>query len=217
MGNMVQLVWQGLLETLYMTLTTTLLAYLIGLPLGILLVVTDKTGIRPVPVLSAVVGFVVNILRSVPFLILVMALVPLSRLIVGTSIGPSAAIVGLTVAAAPFVARLVESSLKEVDPGVVEAAQSMGASLWTIIFKVLVSEAKPSLLVGASVSVITILGYSAMAGILGAGGLGDIAIRYGWYKYDSVTMWSVVLVIVVVVQILQEIGMRIAKATDNRA
>lgn len=216
MGTMTELVIKGLGESIYMTAATTILSYVIGLPLGILLVVTGKEGIRPVPWLSSFIGIIVNIFRSIPFLILMVALIPFTRAIVGTIIGPTAALVPLTISAAPFVARMVESSLKEVDPGVVEAAKSMGAGLKDIILKVMLSEAKPSLLVGAAVSTITILGYSALAGFIGAGGLGDIAIRFGYYKFDTVTMWIIVLIIVILVQILQEIGMKVAKVTDNR-
>ncbi|MCR5482380.1 MAG: ABC transporter permease [Clostridia bacterium] len=199
-----------------MTITATVVSYIIGLPLGIMLVITSPDGIHPVKPLNAAAGLVVNILRSIPFLILVVALIDFTRLIVGTFIGPTATIVPLTVAAAPFVARMVEASIKEVDPGVIEAAQSMGASTWAIITKVMLSEAKPSLINGAAVATITILGYSAMAGFVGGGGLGDIAIRYGYYKYDTQTMWLIVLIIVVVVQILQEIGIRTERKTDNR-
>ncbi len=213
---MAQMIFEGILETLYMTIASTMLAYLFGLPLGVLLIVSDKNGIKPMPTLNAIISFIVNIFRSIPFLILLVAIIPFTRLVVGTMLGSTAAIVPLTVAAAPFVARMVETSLKEVDAGVVEAAESMGASTWQIISKVLLPEAKPSLITNATVTVITVLGYSAMAGFTGGGGLGDIATRYGLYKFDTATMWLVVLVIVVIVQILQEIGLRIAKVTDNR-
>ena len=213
---MAQMIFEGILETLYMTIASTMLAYLFGLPLGVLLIVRDKNGLKPMPTLNAIISFIVNIFRSIPFLILLVAIIPFTRLVVGTMLGSTAAIVPLTVAAAPFVARMVETSLKEVDAGVVEAAESMGASTWQIISKVLLPEAKPSLITNATVTVITVLGYSAMAGFTGGGGLGDIATRYGLYKFDTATMWLVVLVIVVIVQILQEIGLRIAKVTDNR-
>ena len=193
-----------------------MLAYVFGLPLGVLLVVSDKNGIKPMPTLNIIISFVVNVFRSIPFLILLVAIIPFTRLIVGTMLGSTAAIVPLTVAAAPFVARLVETSLGEVDSGVVEAAESMGAGTWQIIRKVLIPEAKPSLINNATVATITILGYSAMAGFTGGGGLGDIATRYGLYKFDTGTMWLVVVIIVVIVQIMQEIGLRIAKVTDNR-
>ena len=213
---MVELILAGLWETLYMTLISAGLSYVIGLPLGMIVAATDRNGVCPLPVLNAVLGFIVNVLRSIPFLLLMIALFGFTKLIVGTNIGSTAAIVPLVVSAAPFVARMTESSFKEVDPGVIEAARSMGAPSRTILFKVLLPEAKPSLIMGAAVSTITILGYSAMAGICGGGGLGDIAIRYGYYRYDTGTMWILILILVILVQILQEIGMKIAKITDNR-
>lgn len=211
-----ELILAGLWETLYMTLISAGLSYVIGLPLGMILAATDRNGVCPLPVLNAVLGFIVNVLRSIPFLLLMIALFGFTKFIVGTNIGSTAAIVPLVVSAAPFVARMTESSFKEVDPGVIEAARSMGAPSRTILFKVLLPEAKPSLIMGAAVSTITILGYSAMAGICGGGGLGDIAIRYGYYRYDTGTMWILILILVILVQILQEIGMKIAKITDNR-
>ena len=213
---MTEMIINGILETLYMTIVSTVLAYVFGLPLGVLLVVSDKNGIKPMPTINVIISFIVNVFRSIPFLILLVAIIPFTRLVVGTMLGSTAAIVPLTVAAAPFVARLVETSLSEVDSGVVEAAESMGAGTWQIIRKVLIPEAKPSLINNATVATITILGYSAMAGFTGGGGLGDIATRYGLYKFDTGTMWLVVVIIVVIVQIMQEIGLRIAKVTDNR-
>lgn len=186
---LIGLLWTGLLETLYMTIVSTLVAYIIGLPIGVSLVLTDPNGIRPVSWYNKIVGFVVNVIRSVPFLILMIALMPYVRMVIGTGIGTQATVAVLIVAAAPFVARLVEQSLKEVDPGVIEAAQSMGASTLTIVTKVLLTEARPSLLNGAAVSTITILGYSAMAGVVGGGGLGDLAIKYGMYRYETTIMW----------------------------
>lgn len=206
----------GIWETLYMTLTSTVMAYVLGIPVGIILYITDKNGIcknRPV---NFILGVIVNILRSVPFLILLVAILPFTRLVVGTTLGSTAAIVPLVVAAAPFVARMVESSLKEVDGGLIEAAQSMGASPVQIILKVLIPEAKPSLLVGSAIAVTTILGYSAMAGFVGGGGLGAIAINYGYYRYNNKVMLITVLLLVVIVQILQELGMRVATRTDKR-
>lgn len=203
-------------ETLYMTLISTLVAYAIGLPIGIGLIITDKNGLRPMRVLNAILGIVVNILRSIPFLILLIAIMPFTRFITGTTIGSAATIVPLTVAAAPFVARMVESSLKEVDPGVVEAAQSMGASSWKIVWSVFLKEGKPSLIVGSAIALGTILGYSAMAGIVGGGGLGAISINYGYYRGDSQTMLITVILLVVIVQILQEIAMFIARTRDRR-
>lgn len=214
--KLVELVFREFLATLYMTLLSTAIAYAIGLPAGIILVLTDKRGIKPLRIVNGVLGIVVNFFRSVPFLLLMIALMRFTRFIVGTSIGPTATIVPLVVGAAPFIARLVESSIKEVDPGVIEAAQSMGASSWQIVTKVMLPEAKPSLLVGSAVATITILGYSAMAGIVGGGGLGDVAVKYGYYRWETGTMWIIILILVIIVQILQEVGMFIAKKTDKR-
>lgn len=214
--GMLALVGTGFLETLYMTLVSTVFAYIIGLPLGLLLVVTDRDGIKPIPWLNAILGTVINFIRSIPFLILMVALMPFTKAVVGTVIGAKAAIVGLLVAAAPFVARMVESSLKEVEKGVIEAAQSMGASPFQIMTRVLLPEAKPSLLVGSAIAVTTILGYSAMAGFLGAGGLGAIAINYGYYRSQEDIMYVMVILLVIIVQVFQELGMRISKKTDRR-
>jgi D-methionine transport system permease protein len=207
---------QGTWDTLYMTIFSTLLAYLLGLPLGILLVVSDPAGIKPLPAFHNILGIVINLLRSVPFLILLIAVMPFTRFVVGTTIGSSATVVPLVIGAAPFIARLVESSLKEVDPGVVEAAWSMGATPYHIIFKVLLPEARPSLIIGSAIAVTTILGYSAMAGIVAGGGLGDLAIRYGYYRYQKNIMFITVLLLVLIVQILQEIGNRVARGSDKR-
>lgn len=213
---MITLVLQGLWETVYMTLASTLLAYIVGLPLGLLLTVTDKDGIKPLPALNSVLGTVVNILRSVPFLILLLVLVPVTRFIMGTAIGSKAMIVPLFIAAFPFVARVVEGSAKEVDRGVIEAAQSMGASSWQIVWRVLVPEALPSLLNGAAISLMTVLGYSAQAGIVGGGGLGGIAITYGYYRRDNSIMLIMIVVLVCVVQVLQLIGTRSSRLSDRR-
>lgn len=213
---MLQLFGANILQTLYMTVGSSLIAYVLGLPLGIVLVVTAKDGIKPMPRLNTLLGFVINFFRSVPFLILMVALIPFTRAIVGTSIGSTATIVPLVIASAPFIARMVESSIQEVDRGVIEAAQSMGASPMQIIFKVLVPEAKPSLLVGSAIAVTTILSYSAMAGFVGGGGLGAIAINYGFYRYNDEVMLVTVVLLVVIVQIFQEVGMRIAKLGDKR-
>ncbi len=202
--------------SIYMTLISTLIAYAIGLPLGVILVVTAPGGLRPGRVLYKVLDFVVNIVRSVPFLILLITIMPLTKLIVGKSYGPAATIVPLALAAAPFVARLVESSLLEVDHGVIEAAQSMGAGLFTIIFKVLLAEARTSLIVGATIALGTILGYSAMAGVVGGGGLGNIAIQYGYYRNQLNVMYAAVIILVVIVQILQVIGIKLSKKLDKR-
>ena len=214
--GMLALVGQGFIETIYMTVISTALAYIIGLPLGLVLVVTDKDGIHPIPWLNSLLGMIINFFRSIPFLILLIALMPFTKMVVGTVIGSKAAIVGLWIAAAPFIARMVESSLKEVEIGVVEAAQSMGASPSQIMTKVLLPEAKPSLLVGAAISITTILGYSAMAGIVGAGGLGAIAINYGYYRKQSDIMYVMVILMAIIVLVFQELGMRISKHTDRR-
>ena len=214
--GMLALVGQGFIETIYMTVISTILAYIIGLPLGLALVVTDKDGIHPIPWLNSLLGMIINFFRSIPFLILLIALMPFTKMVVGTVIGSKAAIVGLWIAAAPFIARMVESSLKEVEIGVVEAAQSMGSSPFQIMTKVLLPEAKPSLLVGAAISITTILGYSAMAGIVGAGGLGAIAINYGYYRKQSDIMYVMVILMAIIVLVFQELGMRISKHTDRR-
>ena len=207
---------EGTRDTLYMTLVSTFFGYVLGLPLGILLAVTDKEGIRPNAPLYKVLDVIVNILRSIPFLILLILVIPLTKLIVGQSYGSSATIVPLVIAAAPFIARMVESSLKEVEPGVIEAAVSMGAGTGTIIWKVLLAEARTSLLVGVTIAVGTILGYSAMAGTVGGGGLGDIAIRYGYYRYQTDIMLFTIVILVVLVQILQGLGMMLSRKLDKR-
>ena len=199
-----------------MTVASSFFSYLIGIPLGVILVVTDNTGIKPMPKINGVLGMIINLIRSVPFMILLIMVIPLTRIIVGTSIGPVAVIPPLVIAAAPYIARMVESSLKEVDAGVIEAAKSMGASNAQIIFKVLLPESKPSLLVGAAISVTTILGYSAMAGFTGGGGLGTIAINYGYYRYQTDIMFITVAILVILVQIIQEIFMRSSKSSDKR-
>ena len=210
-------VWaQSLWETLYMVIVSTVISYAIGLPLGLTLVVTDKGGIRPMPIVNTVLGVVVNILRSIPFLILAVMITPITRAIVGKAIGTTAMIVPLTFAAAPYVARMVESSIKEVPFGVIEAAQSMGASPWQIVWKVLVPEAKPSLMVGGAISVVTILGYSAMAGAAGAGGLGDIAMRYGFHRYEPKVMILTIILLIVIVCLIQIIFDHLAARVDKR-
>ncbi|GMO04324.1 ABC transporter permease [Lachnoanaerobaculum sp. JCM 36186] len=213
---MTSMILKGLFETLLMTVASSFFSYLIGIPLGVVLVVTDNTGIKPMPKLNGILGMIINLIRSVPFMILLIMVIPLTRIIVGTSIGPVAVIPPLVIAAAPYIARMVESSLKEVDAGVIEAAKSMGASNSQIIFKVLLPESKPSLLVGAAISVTTILGYSAMAGFTGGGGLGTIAINYGYYRYQTDIMFITVAILVILVQIIQEIFMRSSKSSDKR-
>jgi D-methionine transport system permease protein len=214
--NIFNLLLKGTFDTLYMTLVSTALAYVVGAPLGIISAVADKDGLRPAPRLNHALGLIINLARSIPFLILLIALIPFTRLIVGTSIGSTATIVPLVVGAAPFVARLVESSFKEVDRGAVEAAESMGASAFQIVWKVMAPEAAPSLILGAAIAVATILSYSAMAGIVGGGGLGDIAIRFGYYRYQTDVMLITVAILVVIVQLFQTIGSALAKFCDKR-
>ncbi|SFG26023.1 methionine ABC transporter permease [Oribacterium sp. WCC10] len=202
--------------TIYMTLISSAISYLIGIPLGVILVVTDKDGIAPCSPVHTVLGVIINIFRSIPFLILLVMVLPLTKLLVGTTLGPKAIIPPLIIASAPYIGRMVESSLKEVSAGVIEAAKSMGASNWQIITKVLIPEAKPSLLVGAAICITTILSYSAMAGFVGGGGLGAIALNYGYYRYKTDIMMVAVVVLVVLVQIIQELWMRLSRATDKR-
>ena len=207
---------KGIWETIYMVFLSSALSYVIGIPLGIALVVTDKEGISPVPLFNKVLGLIINLMRSVPFIILLIMVLPITKFIVGKTIGSNATVVPLIIAASPYIGRMVESSLKEVDAGVIEAAKSMGASTWQIIVKVLLPEAKPSLLVGAAISVTTILGYSAMAGFTGGGGLGDIAIRYGYHRYQTDMMMVTVVLLVIIVQLIQEVAMRMSRKSDKR-
>lgn len=215
-NGFVELMLRGIAETLYMTLASTAASYVIGLPMGVVLCVTGANGICPNRPLNAVLGTIVNIIRSVPFIILLVAVIPVTRFIVGTSLGSSATIVPLVIGAAPFVARLVETSLSEVSSGVIEAGRSMGASTWQLITKVLVPEAAPSLIANATTAATTILGYSAMAGFVGGGGLGAIAINYGYYRYETVTMLVTVALMVVIVQLIQSTGTVTVKRSDKR-
>lgn len=207
---------QGTVDTLIMTCVATILAYVIGIPLGILLVVTSPNGLRPNRIVSTIVGWIVNIGRSVPFIILLVALIPFTRFIVGTSLGVPGAVVPLVVTAAPFAARMVEQSLEETDSGLVEAAQSFGASTWQIVWKVYLRETLPSLVRGAAITFVTLFGYSAMAGTVGAGGLGDIAIRYGYQRFQTDVMIFAVLLCVVLVIVFQAIGDVTARKIDKR-
>ena len=207
---------EGIRDTLYMTLASTLFGYIIGLPMGIVLTVTDKDGIRPNAAVYKVLDVISNLLRSIPFIILLIVLIPFTRFVVGRSYGSTATIVPLTIAAAPYIARMVESSLKEVDAGVIEAARSMGASDFQIVTKVMLVEARTSLIVGATISLGTILGYSAMAGTVGGGGLGDIAIRYGYTRWQTDIMVVTVVLLVILFQIFQTIGMKLANRLDRR-
>ena len=204
-------------ETVYVTVLATAFAVLIGLPLGILLVTGEKNGVLPLPKgVMHVLGVIINLLRSVPFLILMIMVLPLTRLIVGTAVGTTASIVPLVIAAFPFIARLVESSLREVNPNIIEAAQSMGASPFQIIVKVMIPESVPSLISNATIAITTILGYSAMSGIIGGGGLGKIAINYGYYRYKYLVMLIAVVLLIVLVQIFQSVGTHLAVKSDKR-
>ena len=207
---------QGTVDTLIMTCVATILAYVIGIPLGILLVVTSPNGLRPNRIVSTIVGWIVNIGRSVPFIILLVALIPFTRFIVGPSLGVPGAVVPRVVTAAPFAARMVEQSLEETDSGLVEAAQSFGASTWQIVWKVYLKETLPSLVRGAAITFVTLFGYSAMAGTVGAGGLGDIAIRYGYQRFQTDVMIFAVLLCVVLVIVFQAVGDVTARKIDKR-
>ena len=204
-SEVVKMLYTGFWETIYMTLVSTALGYVIGLPLGVTLAVTGKGGIRENKVVYRILDVISNVIRSIPFLILLILIIPLTRFLVGKSYGSSATIVPLVIAAAPFIARMVESSLQEVDEGVIEAAKSMGAGTWTIIFRVLLVEARTSLIVGVTI-----------AGVVGGGGLGDIAIRYGYYRYQTDIMVVTIVILVLIVQVLQALGMMLSKKLDRR-
>ena len=214
--TMIKMLLEGIWDTCYMTLVSTFFGYLIGLPLGIALTLTDEKGIAPNRTVCRILDVIINITRSIPFLILLILVMPLTKAIVGKTYGSTATIVPLTLAAAPFIGRMVESSLKEVPAGVIEAALSMGAKTGTIVWKVLIGEARTSLLVGATIVLGTVLGYSAMAGVIGGGGLGDIAIRYGYYRYDTGVMLVTLVFIVAIVQLLQGLGNLAARKIDHR-
>ncbi|MCQ2453866.1 MAG: ABC transporter permease [Clostridia bacterium] len=216
MAKMIPLLWNGIKDTMYMTMTSTLFAYLIGLPLAILLVLTSPKGLRPRPILYRILDIVVNVFRSVPFIILMILVIPITRAIAGKAYGSTATVVPLVIAAAPYVARMIESSLLEVNPGVIEAAQSMGSSTWQIIYKVIIPEARASLLVGATISIGTILGYSAMSGAVGGGGLGQIAIQYGYQRYQTDILIVTVILLIILMQIFQLLGMWISRKLDKR-
>ncbi|MBR0409839.1 MAG: ABC transporter permease [Eubacterium sp.] len=211
-----ELLGKGIIETLIMTLGSTFLGYVLGLPIGIILTVTDKNGIRPNALVYKILDFICNILRSIPFIILLILLIPLTTVVVGKSYGTAAMVFPLFVCAAPYIGRLVESSLKEVDPGVIEAARSMGASNFDIVFRVLLVEAKTSLIVNATITTGTILGYTAMAGTVGGGGLGSIAVQYGYYRWNTQIMVITVVLIIVIFQLIQTSGMAVASKLDHR-
>lgn len=214
--TMITMLLEGIRDTFYMTLFSTFFGYVIGLPIGIVLTLTNRDGIAPNSTIYRILDIVINITRSVPFLILLILVMPLTKLIVGKTYGSTATIVPLTLAAAPLIGRMVESSLNEVSHGVIEAAVSMGAKTRTIVLKVLIGEARTSLLVGMTIVLGTVLGYSAMAGVVGGGGLGDIAIRYGYYRYDTPVMLVTLVFIVAIVQLMQMVGTLVAKKLDHR-
>lgn len=207
---------EGTIDTLVMVVVSTFFAYLLGLPMGVALILTQPYGIRPNRVLNRVLGWIINIGRSLPFIILMVAIMDFTKLIVGTKIGVKGAIVPLVISAAPFIARMVETSLAEVDAGVVEAAQSMGASPLQIVWKVYLPEAKPSLILGGAISIVTILAYTAIAGAVGAGGLGDLAIRYGYQRRVPSMMWVTVVFLIVLVQVIQYVFSRVSTRIDKR-
>lgn len=215
-NSMTVMMLEGIRDTIYMTVVSTFFGYLIGIPLGIALTLTDKNGLRQNQAVYRLLDVIINITRSVPFLILLIVVMPLTKLLAGKSYGSTATIVPLTLAAAPLIGRMVESSLKEVNKGVIEAAVSMGAKTGTIVLKVLIGEARTSLLVGVTIVLGTVLGYSAMAGVVGGGGLGDIAIRYGYYRYDTPVMLVTLVFIVAIVQLMQFVGTLLARRMDHR-
>ena len=215
-SKVIVMILEGIRDTLYMTLGSTFVGYLLGLPLGILLFVTSSKGLKPNKVIYGIGDFVCNIIRSIPFLILLILLIPFTRLIVGKSYGSTATIVPLVICAAPYIARVVESSLNEVDSGVIEAAKAMGASTLQIIFKVLLVEAKTSLFTGVTITTGLLLGYSAMSGTVGGGGLGDISVRYGYYRWQTDIMIVTVILLIVIFQVIQNLGTFMAKKIDHR-
>ena len=214
--QVIKMLLEGIRDTVYMTLVSTFAGYVIGLPMGVVLTVTDKDGIKPNAVIYRILDAISNVVRSIPFLILLILLIPFTRLIVGKSYGSTATIIPLVITAAPYIARMVESSLKEVDKGVIEAAKSMGATNLDIIFRVMLVEARTSLIMGATIAMGTILGYSAMAGTVGGGGLGDIAVRYGYYRWQTNIMIVTVILIIILFQIFQTVGMKTAGKLDRR-
>lgn len=216
MNEILKLVFPSFLDTLYMVFFSTLFSIILGAPLGIFLVLTDKEGLLKMPKLNSIIGSLINITRSIPFIILIIILFPLSRVIVGTTIGKEAAVVPLSIAAAPFVARVVESALKEVNKGVIEAAVSLGASTPQIVLKVLIKEALPSLILGITLTIVNIIGYSAMAGVIGGGGIGDLAVRYGYQRFRTDVLIVTVVILILLVEITQRTGNYFAKQIDRR-
>ncbi len=216
MKEILELLKPSLFETLYMVSISTVFTIILGMPLGIILVITDENHILPNKVLNTILSYIVNIMRSLPFVILMISIIPFTKLIVGTTIGTNAAIVPLIVAAIPFYARVVETSLREIDFGVIEASIAMGASPHQIITKVMIPEAMPSLVLGITITIINIIGYSAMAGVVGGGGLGDLAIRYGYHRFRTNVMIATVVVLIIIVQITQSLGNRFSNLINRR-
>lgn len=215
-AKVIQMLLEGIRDTLYMTILSTVLGYVLGLPLGIVLNLSSEKGLKPNVVVYKILDFICNIIRSIPFLILLILLIPFTRLLVGQSYGSTATIVPLVICAAPYIARVVESSLNEVDAGVIEAAKSMGASNTQIVFKVLLVEAKTSLITGFTITTGLLLGYSAMSGTVGGGGLGDIAVRYGYYRWQTDIMIVTVILLIIIFQIIQNLGTKFAARLDHR-
>lgn len=215
-AKVIQMLLEGIRDTLYMTIVSTVIGYLIGLPFGILLCISGEKGLRPNRFFYRIGDFICNIIRSIPFLILLILLIPFTRFVVGKSYGSTATIVPLVICAAPYIARVVESSLNEVDAGVIEAARAMGASTMQIIVKVLLAEAKTSLLTGFTITTGLLLGYSAMSGTVGGGGLGDIAVRYGYYRWQTDIMIVTVVLLILIFQIIQNVGTKLAAGLDHR-
>lgn len=213
---LIDLLWQSLWQTLEMTFAAGAISFVIGLPLAILLVITDRNGLRPIPVVSLAAGWIVNALRSVPFIILLIILIPVTRIIAGTSLGTEAAIIPLSIACIPYYARIAEVSLREVDGGLIDAVRAMGGSRWVVIRHVLVPEALPGLVSGFTVTLVTLVGASAMAGAIGAGGLGDLAIRYGYQRFETNVMIAVVIVLILLVCAIQWLGDRLAVRVSHR-
>ena len=214
--EIISMILEGIVDTLYMTIASTIIGYVFGLPMGILLTITEKSGLKPNRIIYRILDVICNIIRSVPFLILLIVLIPFTRIIVGKSYGSTATIVPLVICAAPYIARMVESSLKEVDAGVIEAAKSMGASNFQIIFKVLLVEARTSLITGATITTGLLLAYSAMSGTVGGGGLGDIAVRYGYHRWQTDIMIVTVVLLIIIFQVIQNLGMRLSNKLDRR-
>ena len=213
--ELISLLWRSCVETAYMVFVSSLLAFLFGLPLGVLLTITDHGHIKENLPINRALGFIINVTRSTPFIILMVAIIPLTRFIVGTSIGTTAAIVPLTAAAVPFIARVVEASLKEIPYGVIEAALSMGSTPLQIIRKVLLPEALPGIILGLTLAVVNLVSYSAMAGVIGGGGLGDLAIRYGYQRFETGVMIATVIILILIVQIVQSVGDRLSRKVDK--